>query len=282
MLTTYHNIDKYILPKMLNIKTLLNLYKSSKYTKYIIDASTLLNDLKFIIKEFDTSLDRIKYILENKGNPLDQNDLFIQSIKMNKLNIAKLLFINYDINIYHRNNEIFRFMYIFKSAKILTWFINCIGLVNGDYNNMFKNACNDDDIEFAEWLWTKYNKEIDICFDLYLSVCFYGSINILKWLISINKINIHLQDELLFRSACENGDFIVAECLWNMSNKSINLHAVNEWAFRWACRNGNLKIAKWLWTISNYTINIYAMHEYAFHWAFENDHQDVCEWLCTI
>lgn len=82
-----------------------------------------------------------------------------------------------------------------------------------------------------------------------------GHIDFAKWLISIGeqsygKINIHAADEYAFIKACGNNDIHMAQWLISLGENGygkINIHVDNEIAFRLTCiRNENLPILQWL------------------------------------
>jgi hypothetical protein len=68
----------------------------------------------------------------------------------------------------------------------------------------------------------------------------------------------------IFLSSCKNGNLEVAQWLWSISNGDIDIHADNEWVFKECCKKGLLKIVTWLWNISDYSIDLHASNKLAF------------------
>lgn len=110
------------------------------------------------------------------------------------------------------------------------------------------------------------------------------------------KINIHIDDEMIFIRFCSDGDFELAKWLWDFSVKlksPINIHAQNERAFSNCCTNGHLDIAKWLWDLSkeiNSLINIhvsnyiddYEEKDKIFIYTCSGGHLETTQWLWKI
>jgi len=89
--------------------------------------------------------------------------------------------------------------------------------------------------------WNKYS--------LFILLCYYGYIETLKWLYTKEEINIHAEDEYLFRLSCRGGKFQIAKWLFEISKKNgemINIHLRNEDAFKWSCKFDQIEVAKWL------------------------------------
>ncbi len=78
------------------------------------------------------------------------------------------------------------------------------------------------------------------------------------------------------------GHLKVSKWLWKMSNESINLHKENDRIFRTCCKSGYLDIVKWLWEISNGKIDLHVDNDYGFIVSCLNAHADVSRWLCDL
>ena len=123
---------------------------------------------------------------------------------------------------------------------------------------------------------------------------FKKNINIknIKYLLFMKRIDIHVDNEFLFRFVCEEGYLEVAKWLWEVSQretkeigretKKIDIHVDNEYAFCWTCYGGHFEIVKWLWEISNKSINIHVLDENAFRWACEKGHLEIAKWLWKV
>ena len=60
-----------------------------------------------------------------------------------------------------------------------------------------------------------------------------------------------------FNMLLKNGHLDAIKSLWKENQNVIDIHADDEYVFRYSCINGHLDIAQWLWEISNGTINIH-------------------------
>ena len=86
----------------------------------------------------------------------------------------------------------------------------------------------------------------------FFDACENGHKSIAEWLLSLEethgKIDIHVDDEKVFRHACSNGHKAVAEWLLSLeeTHGKINIHANDDQAFRLACRRGHKSVSEWL------------------------------------
>ena len=126
----------------------------------------------------------------------------------------------------------------------------------------------------------------------FTKACYYGYIDIVKYLYKKYQLNIHVNSEIAFRYSCGNGHKDQAQWLYNISkiynnplgvNTKININAYNENAFRDACFSGHKDIAdKNNMDDNNTKININANDENAFIWSCCNGHKDIAEWLYNL
>ena len=146
--------------------------------------------------------------------------------------------------------------------------------------------------------------------------CENGYIDVAQWLLSLNRIDIHANNEHAFRWACRNGWLDVVQWLHSLGRSDANatgqpaacgqgyfgedpqnklvremrthfpqqggidIHASNECAFKWSCENGRLDVAQWLREIGS--INIHVDDECAFRLACNNNHLNVAQWLHSL
>lgn len=93
-----------------------------------------------------------------------------------------------------------------------------------------------------------------------------------------------------FLWACKSGEKDIAEWIYNLSKRNpgtkIDIHEDNEYLFRVSCTYGNLEMAKWLYNISkidnNIKINIRIFDDYVFINSCSSGSKEIAEWLCTI
>jgi len=120
------------------------------------------------------------------------------------------------------------------------------------------------------------------------TLCYYGYIETIKWLLTSEKINIHANSDLAFRASCHGGFIEVAKMLLEISEKNktiINIHACDEDAFVGSCRYGKIEVAKWLIEISKKSgkmINIHADYDMAFIWSCHKENIKIAKWLIEI
>ena len=73
-----------------------------------------------------------------------------------------------------------------------------------------------------------------------------------------------------FDRVVQSGHINIAQWLYELgikNNQPINIHANNEFLFRWSCENGHINITQWLYELSlknNQPINIHVDNEDAF------------------
>lgn len=87
----------------------------------------------------------------------------------------------------------------------------------------------------------------------------------------------------LFKHYCLSNKLYEAQTLYyvcaNSSNK-IDIHINNDYIFRMCCGYGYFEMAKWLYSLNN--INISTCHNYAFKMACINNHKQIVNWLHSL
>lgn len=118
-------------------------------------------------------------------------------------------------------------------------------------------------------------------YELFKVACLSGNICMAKWFHTRTNIDIHKQNEYIFRWVCENGFINIAKWLYSLGY--ININAVDDDAFRSACRKGHLKIARWLYyDVLNESLNIHTLNDNAFSAAINFSQYDVIKWLVNV
>jgi len=135
-------------------------------------------------------------------------------------------------------------------------------------------------------------KDININYNNLFNIsCFYGHIDIVKYLIDYcdginSKIDIHNTNEKAFENACYRGFIEIVKYLidygHNAHNK-INIHVNNDIAFRQACSFGFIDLIKYLLEYGNNNnskIDIHIENDDAIRSACLNGHINVIKYLC--
>ena len=99
----------------------------------------------------------------------------------------------------------------------------------------------------------------------------------------LNKIQqmMHMVDisinEVGFKYACYYGHIDVVKYL--VQNIDIDVHARDEEGFRWACYYGHIDVVKYLVPLG---VDIHAKNEYGLMWAWWNGHIDIVRYLVNF
>lgn len=180
-----------------------------------------------------------------------------------------------------------------------------IDFIKNNINNIFGQACKQNNKRIAEWLYDLKkelipdNNTVDILENgniLFCIVCANGYKDIAEWLYYLSKthekqkINIHVDNDYPFRYSCQYGHKDTAEWLYSISkiddNTKINIHILDEYPFRAACYYGHKHVAEWLYWLSenddneDELINIHADDNFSFRTACQHGHKKLAEWLC--
>lgn len=89
-------------------------------------------------------------------------------------------------------------------------------------------------------------------------------------------IDIHVDEEKIFRNACLSGHDKLVEWLLSL-NENINIRAEDDYAFVYACKGGHVDIAKMLLSLDK-NINIYARN----FCAFSHSRSKCIKWLFSL
>ena len=75
-------------------------------------------------------------------------------------------------------------------------------------------------------------------------ICQKGNLETFQWIVSLDNLDIHEDNEIYFRIACNSGHLKFAKWIYDTHN--INIKAQKNEVFKFACSNNNLLIATWL------------------------------------
>jgi len=150
------------------------------------------------------------------------------------------------------------------------------------HNNTFIEACKKGNLIEAREIYDKYKPNIHKNNELVFKyACNYGYLDVTKWLYSLeDKPDIHIDNERPFILACLNGKIEIVKWLCLLEDKP-NIHANNDKAFRLACSNGHIEIAKWLMTLEDKP-NIHANNDKAFSNTCKYGYLEFAQWLYNL
>ncbi len=126
--------------------------------------------------------------------------------------------------------------------------------------------------------------------DIFKFACRFTNIDVINFLLSLEKthgkIDIHNEDEYIFKLACLRGNLDIIKLLLSLeeTHGQIKIHIDDEYLFRHACFNGNLEIIKLLLSLeeTHGKINIHKNNEYAFRFACHNGNMNVIIFLLSL
>lgn len=147
-----------------------------------------------------------------------------------------------------------------------------------DYIKAFDYSCKYNRLVVAKWLtehsdFETYQSYVDKS-GIVSSACQHGSIEMLKWLISLG-FNVRVISDTPFREACANGHLEIAQFL--EQKYPIDRNAQFNEAFRKACEYGHLEVAKWLASFPDNEHD--ALDDEAFTNACESGNLELAKWF---
>lgn len=146
-------------------------------------------------------------------------------------------------------------------------------------NSPLRDALVEGHLGTAEWLYhldreKKYSLN---SFEIEM-LCYRGRLNCLKWVVSVFSINIASLSRNIFLDPAVIQNQPMVEFL---ISQGADYHVHQELIFRTACRNGNLEFARYLVNL-NHTVDYHANDDHAFREAYLNHHYEVCKYLLTL
>lgn len=125
----------------------------------------------------------------------------------------------------------------------------------------------------------KYYFNADKQQEAFNTSCFNGHLAIAQWLLKLQGINIHADDDEAFRESCFNGHLTIAKWLYELGG--IDIHAEDDEAFRWSCIYDHLDVAQWLLGLGGINECIIKRLVYSYENAYEVPDR-IEEWLQTL
>jgi hypothetical protein len=121
---------------------------------------------------------------------------------------------------------------------------------------------------------------------IFSTLCQFGKLSLAKWLYSLGKFDLKVEDEgpeisisKTFRLVCEEGHFETAEWLYSLGD-IVDIHEDNDHAFQSACGSGHLQIAQWLYSLGG--TDTHANGDFAFVMACDSGHLLTAKWLYSL
>ena len=244
-----------------------------RFTKWLYNKSFEILDLTQISDKFNY-LDFAKWLYEKSielGTPIDihmDNELFFRkSCKCGNILFVKwIIYIGKEtgkpIDIHALNDWAFQVSCHYGNLETAKFLVNY-----GLQNNTPVNIYTDCDYAFD---WSYRNNHVEI----------------IVWLLNISKRKLSSYDICgAFSYSCDHGYFELAKILYQYSvdnNYPIDIHEENEVVFRWSCVNGHFEIAYWLYNIGisqNNPINIHVWNDSVFRHC---KHPEIMSWLQTL
>ncbi len=273
------------------IKKLQELLVILKYEK--IDSKILINtDLinSYNLVKLETTVDKtyIKYgmldylkFLYSKDcfYPKDVN--FYHTCKYGNIEIAEWLLstnkLDLSIEFQYKTtlaNASFKIACEYGNLGIVQYLISTkiIKFDMQNYRYLIRDICIQGNIELLQWLYETF--EIDkkyLGVEAFKAACEFNSIDIAKWLYSINTemdVIPHILENI-----CINGYLEIAQILHEVQ-PSLNINGDYKEAFKSACQYGHLDIIKWLQSIG--------FDIYVDGYIFKNSPINVLIWLKTL
>ena len=205
------------------------------------------------------------------------------------LKLATLLAI---LHTYDRKEEVFQLLSpdimsyyfdieangILKEHLILLGLFDFIKTQNYTFNQHdFELACANNHLELAKYIYSS-NTDSNI-----------GTSTSNDSHSESGMIDIHVNDEVIFRTSCRYGKLAIAKMLWQLGKMKnvgmINIHANNDEAFRYACVNDR-DTARWIYETSLQPgvgkIDIHKDDEWVFRYTFSTGHIETSMWLWNL
>jgi len=306
-ITGHPDVDKYLLFKMLDYKTLSILNSANKYAKRNLkrmgicfeDGLTMTRIVHHTGRVvYDTYLDVNQEVVQmgdhtwKKSFGVACEGGMLNEAKM-ILNIAKHTF---DINKMDGMNICYlQNVCYYGKLNIAEWLRN-ITIERFNQNPCIRRNCFDaavvsERLNIMQWLHRISNDTINEhirTIEPFLTACECGRLGAAKWLHFVSSYVIEecIRTTSPFKLACNNGELNVARWLHYMSNRLDHAsgNAINEYInsgtpLSMACHYNYLSVAKWLWHIFKPEPGFI---DSMFYEVLRNGHLKVAKWLWRV
>lgn len=113
---------------------------------------------------------------------------------------------------------------------------------------------------------------------IFANICAHGRLDIVKWMYSCGKIDIHFNDDLPLRWCCLYGYLNVVEWLYTICNGEFE---DIEDPFILACGSNNIELVQWFYTKFQNKIDTNCIND-AFERCCINGRLNIAQWLYSI
>ena len=253
-----------------------------KNTIISLSLTDLLKSKKNVFENFDleislkSNVETFKYIYENIVDKDDINisELFSSACEKGNFEIAQYLFENASVDIHYKEDDPFTDACSSGNLKLVQWLLSLqkeygeIDIhVYNDY--AFKQACYSGNLELVKWLWNyglqlerRGGRRIDHLsinendgIAAFTETFTKGNTKLIQFIWDLGGINIHDDNEHIFRLACSMGNLNIVKYVYNLSLLpgigAINIHSIDQdghGIFKSAFRK--IEIVKWLYNLS--------------------------------
>ena len=160
------------------------------------------------------------------------------------------------------DNEIFKNVLLYgDNLKNVKWIYSLRNDINNDidiykfdrndYNEIINKFCELDKLDFLEWFLSLNN---DIIYDVneaFINSCYFGNINIAKYLYSKENVDIHYKSEKVFLLSCASNKFEIAKWIYSLGKPLYIYDNYNYIISLCIHEKVDKKIINWLYSIQN-------------------------------
>lgn len=174
------------------------------------------------------------------------------------LDIIKIKYGENDNNFEFINDNNFEIICLKEKLEVAKWMYQINPNINLN-EKVFINACQKNNLELVKFLfplkeWViEIPEEIDDIYDDENALCFccrHGYLEIVKYIVGTNTIDLRLKNDEAFQLACQEGHVELVKWLYQL-DPTIDLSIDNEIILERACfyNNGNIELIKWIFSI---------------------------------